>query len=387
MASDAPVEETADSQPFRLFQEPDRQVQRARWRLGLWNGALLGLAVALGIWGTELLVLFGVPFAGRFVPALLGLLTLTLTGAAIGWLTARCNQILLTAILWLLATALWAILAGHLPYAAFTWYGWLQAPGLWGVPLFPYSGGLWGALVVAGLLTHIVLVVLALLQEYRLEGIQGALHADRKLNRRAWLLLLWPLPLVFLATLAPNLSGEEQLWRAPRLVHEAIETGRSHQGDLFALSRQEGINYNAVAGIRDQLTGDYSLQLGEILPEMATVIIVAQFDSGAWINCRVLAGNLNFCYDVAPIYFDDLAAAVAGQPPADCPNCSFRDDGAWRNWLHERQPQLGPAPTISKLLQQGNYVLMRLESPQGDYAVQCRLRGLNSVHLEWCEES
>ena len=387
MASDTPVEEKGKtSQPFQLFQAPDRQLEAARARLGMWNGLIIGLAVALGIWGTELVALLGVPFAGRFVPVLLGLLTFALLGAATGWLTARLNRALITTLLWLLLTGLWAYLAGHLPYRAYTWNAWLRAPDYWGVDIFPFAGAAWGALIVAGLLTHIVVVVLALLQEYRLEGIQATLGENRRLSRRSWVLLLAPFPFVLLMTLATRVTGGEQIWRAPYLVDQAIQVGRDYQGDLFALSREEGVNYNAVAGIREQLAGDYTLYLGEILPEITTTVVVADFDSGAWIICRVLAGNLNFCFDAAPIYYAETAAAIAGEPPADCLNCTFRDTFDWRGWLQRRQDQLGSNPTITRELMQGSYVLLRIDSSESDYSVQCQFRGLNTIRLDWCKE-
>ncbi|MCA9988768.1 MAG: hypothetical protein KDE09_01350 [Anaerolineales bacterium] len=387
MASDAPIEEEkTPPAPFQLFQAPDRQWEAARARLGFLNGLLIGVAVALGIWGTELVALLGVPFAGRFVPVLLGLLTFGLLGAIIGWLTARLNKALVTILSWLALTGLWAYLAGHLPYRAYTWYAWLRAPEFWGTDIFPFAGAAWGALVVAGLLTHIVIIVLALLQEFRLEGLQATLGQNKRPGRRTWLLLLAPLPVVLLMTLATHVTGGEQIWRAPYLVDHAIQVGRDYQGDLFELSRQEGVNYNAVASIRDQIGGRYTLHLGEILPEIATTVVVADFDNGAWIICRILAGNLNYCFDAAPIYFAETAAAIAGEPPADCLNCTFRDSFDWRGWLHRRQDQLGANPTITRELMQGNFVWLRISSSESDYSVRCQFRGLNTIKLDWCQE-
>jgi len=171
-----------------------------------------------------------------------------------------------------------------------------------------------------------------------------------------------------------------------QLVHEAIQTGRTYDGNLFELSLEKGFNYNAISGVRDQMSANYALQIGESdLVETLTVFVVAHFDNGAWINCRILADQLSFCYDASPPYTQGLRLLITGEP-SDCANCNVRADATLREWLHARKDRLTGQPHFSRVAQYGSTVLMRAESPDGGYSIECRLHGISSTAVESCVE-
>lgn len=371
---------------IKRFAELNKQNQNTTMKPGLLNGAMLGLALGIGTWGSEIIMLLPLPMPWRLVPALSGLFLFLCLGAGVGWLTARFNKGGLTLILWLAVTALMSVIAGHIPFEGRTLITWLVAPRFWGLPVYPYQGAGWAALVVAGLFNLVVVAVLALLQEYRLEQIQSEMNSDQKLSGRAWFRLLLPMPFIIALSLVTNAATSRQMWQSPQLVHRAIQNGRTYEGDLFQLGLQDGLNYNAIAGVRDQMSDEYTLLLGEINPATDTIIVVAHFDNGAWINCRILSQHLNFCSDATSPFISEVAAAIAGQPPADCAGCTFRDAGNWRGWLHERQAVLGDNPEITRLAQQGKYVFIHIQSSRSAAAAVCRFNGLAPVHLEHCEE-
>jgi hypothetical protein len=163
----------------------------------------------------------------------------------------------------------------------------------------------------------------------------------------------------------------------------------SYEGDLFELSRQEGLNYNALRGVREQLTPVYSLQIAEIDEESSATIVSVHFDNGAWINCQFIADNLVNCFDAAPPYSSGLSGIIRGEPipdPADCRGCFPRLDEEWIEWLQARHDRLGDAPAINRLAQWGSHVLMRLEGETAGYTVECLFRGAIPVRLESCQE-
>jgi hypothetical protein len=199
---------------------------------------------------------------------------------------------------------------------------------------------------------------------------------------------LLPLPLVFAAGLAADDLVNSPERRALKLVHEAISTGRTYPGDLFELSLKRGVNYNAIAGVRDQMGERHSLSIGEVsLGAANTVVVVAHFDNGAWIHCRVTAGQLLHCSDASPTYVDGLVTLlVQGDSPAGCGECTIEVDGAQRDWLPARCRNWGRSPQVTFLAQWGNGVVMGAESPAGECAVECLFQGMNPVRLVTCQD-
>lgn len=363
----------------------DTPLHHLSLHLGLRNGALIGLALALGAWGPEAIALAGAPLRLLYPGLILGTLALLVLGGLAGWLAAWFEGALAGALVWLLAAGLmtWAI--GHLPYEGHSLIVWLADRPFWGLPIYPFSASAQARMTVAGFFILILLTILGLVQDYRLESIRAAVNAEDRLDGRAWFLLALPLPLVFGAGLIANTLVNTPLRTAPQLVHEAIRTGRTYPGDLFALNLERGLNYNAIAGVRHQMSARYSLMIGEAdLGPGQTVFVVAHFDNGAWINCRVVAGQLSHCYDASPPYLRGFPALLTGESLDDCQECFVKVSDEQRAWLLERGDRLAGPPRVTRLAQWGSHVLMHAEGPAGGYAVECLLRGISPVRLERC---
>ncbi|UCC65201.1 MAG: hypothetical protein JSV36_09270 [Anaerolineae bacterium] len=174
---------------------------------------------------------------------------------------------------------------------------------------------------------------------------------------------------------------------AQQLVHRAIRTGRTYPGDLFELGQADGINYSAISGVRDQMTGHYSLTVGQITLGVANaVVVVAYFDNAAWINCRVTADQLFHCYDASPPYRQGFPALLtAGETPPDCRACTVVVSEAQRAWLLAQPENVAGPPHVTRLAQWGSHVLMRAEWPANGYAAECLFHGLSPVTLECCQ--
>jgi hypothetical protein len=234
----------------------------------------------------------------------------------------------------------------------------------------------------------LLLAILGLLQSYRLEGIVSETEADGRLSARAWFLLALPLPLLFAAGLAADDLVNKPERRALRLVDEAIRTGRTYPGDLFALSLEEGINYNAIAGVREQMSAGYSLLTGEVsLGASNAVAVVAHFDNGAWINCQVAADQLLNCFDASPPYLLGLPALLThGETPEDCRPCTIKVGDEQRDWLLAQRGDWAASPRVARLAQWGSYVLVRARSPADGHTVECLLHGIRPVTLDHCQK-
>jgi hypothetical protein len=279
----------------------ERAAARTLERLGLLNGLLFGLALALGAYLPEVLALgFGPTRFVLPVAALGGLLMVAISTLA-GWVGARFTASYAAPLAWLVAAGLIMLVAGHVPYEGRSLMIWLADRRFWGRDLYPFDAFALVRMLLAGFFIGLGLIVFGLLQDYRLEGVRGALNRGR-LSLRAALLLLLPVPLIAGVGLAADNNVSEPLRVAPRLVETAFTIARTYSGDLAALSRETGENYGAVNSVRHLIgEADYTLMLGAMdLGPSQTVYVVAHFDNGAWVNCRVLANQLSHCYDASP---------------------------------------------------------------------------------------
>ena len=371
-----------------LSSDRDIQLRRLSLRLGLRNGLLIGLALASGAWAPDAIVLSKVPARLLYPSLLLGCLALLLLAGLAGWLAARFGGALAGGLIWLLAAIpiTWTI--GHLPYEGRSLTAWLADRRFWGLPIYSFSPAAQARLLMAGFFVALILGILGLIQDYRLEGIRAGINAGGRLEGRAWLLLVLPLPLVLGAGLIADNLVNRPLRTPLQLVYEAICTGRTYPGDLFELSLERGFNYNAISGVRDQMSAGYSLSIGKVeLGVASTIFVVADFDNGAWINCRVTADQLSFCYDASPPYQQGFPSLLTtGETPEDCQECTVKINDEQRAWLLERSQNFAGSPRFTHPAQWGSYVLMLAESPTGDYAIECLSHGISPVRLERCQE-
>lgn len=356
-------------------------------RLGLINGLLIGLALGLGAWGMEAWRIAQLPIPLYLPSLLLGLAAMAALGGAVGWLSSRIARTPVTVLLWGVTAILAMLLMGYLPYYGRTLVAWLADTRFWGQPLYPYTlGGTVVGLVFGSLLILLALGLLALLQGHRLESVTAEAGHRGRLNGRAWLSLLLPLPLVFVAALVTQSMMSNPAAAATNVVYEAIELARVYEGDLIDLEQETGVEVTALRGVHDRLGETYSLAIVDMNPLNSTVIIRADFDNGAWLYCRVINDQLSFCYDAAPAYTIGLRSLITGEPPPeDCRGCILQAEDEAAAWLAERRDAFGPEPAIERVAQSGSHVLMRVTGEAG-LAAECWIAGVTPARLLECTE-
>lgn len=357
--------------------------------LGLLNGALLGLALAIGLWGAQAVALPPLPLALKYHSLLLAAGLLILLCALVGGLTVWVERTTVTALLWLGTAVAATALVAIEPFQGRTLAVWLADGRFWGLPIYPFTPPspwlfLLG-LLPASLFLLLLFGVLALFQGSRLAGVDQERGENGRLNRHAWSRLLLPLPLALLGGYVTANIVADKSWQALPTVHRAIQTARSYEGDLFGLGLAEGVNYAAAGGVVEQLGGPYHLILGEVDELATTTIVIAEFASGAWINCRLINEQLNYCYDAAPPYTLGLAGLFTGatELPA-CTNCFPDLTPEAQVWLAAHRTAFGPDPRVSRQAQYGGYVLMAVQSADGSRRAECLFDSPNHPRLVSC---
>ncbi len=359
------------------------------YRLAALNGALIGLSISLGVWGREIFTLRNLPVSPKYGSILVASLLLIGLGGLTGWLTARLARTLATVLLWLVTAVLAAFIISFQPYQIRTAVIWLTNFKFWGLNAYPFVDlsllSLIG-IVVAGFFIVLILILLAVFQDYRLANLQVEMGNGRWPTGPVWKSLLLPLPLVILAAFLTSQIMGAGSWQAIPLVYKAIEVSRAYDGDLFELGRHEGVNYNALKGVRDLLGPDYSLTLSEIDPVSLTTNVAAIFADGGWINCRVVNEQLSFCYDASPPYTSGLAGLLAGETePEECRDCFPNPEPEAQTWLDAHRGTFGDDPQISRQAQFGSYVIMTITSADGSQAAECLFQGVSNVRLLRCQ--
>lgn len=393
MAQTDPLDHSIPRSLFTLPQEVDHEALPSFHRLGLAYGLLIGLAIALGFWLPKVIVLARLPLWFPYGGAIVSSLAVLLLGGATGWLTSYMRRAILVMATWLVTAVLICISLGALPPIGQTWVIWLADGRFAQLPIYqPPAHLFWWSYAIAGFLLISLLTLMAVLQNFNLVKAHQELVNGRRLNLNAAVILLLPMLLAgFLGAIFPDLSTS-----APRdalaVTHEAIQRVRTVEGDLFQLSRESGLNYNALASVADQLEGTYTLQLNDVDEAWSSAVITVHFASGAWINCLT---NINqqrvtyfsFCFDAAIPFTAGMNHLLYNNVPADsCRRCEVTADSSWRSWLQARAAQFEAIPEWQRVAQHGRFVIMQATNPATSFGISCRLEGADVVQLVSCEE-
>lgn len=377
----------AEARSYELdLNAPEHHSRPAYRRLGLLNGLLIGLALGLGAWALEMVRVARLPLPLAVPTLLLGTVLMTLVGGLTGWLSARIHNTLATVLLWLGAGVAALFIIGYTPFLGRSVVVWLADPRFFGRHVFPNTlGGTTTGLILGGVLIFLVLGVLGLLQNHRLEGLVHEVGRRQLPNGRAWAALLLPLPIVFLVSMATSSVMSNPAASAAEITHRAILQAQPIEGDLRDVPGVGNTGLLSLRPVQDRIDGPFTLGIAGVDAATSTVIVTADFDNGAWINCRVINGQLTFCYDAEPPFTTGLVSLVTGQPlPAECPGCTLQTTDAAAAWLTERRAQFGAQPTAERLAQWGNTVLMRVE---GDaLTAECWIEGVSPAVLTECGE-
>lgn len=383
----------AESKPVNRidldFSAGDRDTAPLYRRLSTLNGLLIGLAVGLGAWGSEAARVARLPMTGYLPLLLAGIGLLAALGALVGWLTGRIARTPLTVVLWTLTGMAFMLILSYLPYQGRTLSVWLIDSRFRGRDIYPFTmEATTTALLLGGFFIILALAGLGLVQNYRLE--QSVLHAGRggRLSARGWVSLLLPLPLVYLAGMVTYNAMTNPAASAAQLVHRAIPVARDHEGDLRTLELGDGVSYAAFRPVHEMLRGgDYTLSVVDVNPLAATVVVGVDFPAtGAWIYCRVVNNQLNFCYDASLPYTQGLRSLVTGTPPPEgCLACVLQATDEAAAWLDGHRAGFGPDPTIERLARQGSHVIMRVTGDE--LTADCRIEGITPMRLTECSEA
>ncbi|WP_420641157.1 hypothetical protein [Candidatus Leptofilum sp.] len=380
--------------PHRLLelpQELDHESLPSFRRLGLVQGLLIGLAIAIGFWLPKMMVMSRLPVWFPYGGAIVSGLAVLLLGGITGWLASYLRQPLLAMLVWLGAAVLICVSLGMLPPIGQNWTVWLADDRFSGLPVVQSPTHLfWWSYVIAGFLLLVVLPFLAIVQNTNLVQAHQELVHGRRLNKQVAFRLLLPALLAgFIGALFPDLTTSAPR-EALQVTDQAIQRVREYDGDLFQLSLDTDFNYSALDSVADQLDGPYTLLVNEVDEAWSNAVITAHFESGAWVNCRVIisqerATYFSFCFDAGIPFSDGMNRLMLGNVlDDDCRRCGVTADATWQNWLQERATLFEESPVWERVAQHGRFVIIQAVTDQNSQ-ITCQLEGSEMVQLVSCE--
>ncbi len=361
--------------------------RRFLW-LGTLNGLLIGGTLALGAWGIEVYQLAKLPVSRAYSGIILSSVVLLLLCAGIGWVTSRWSKTPLTVLAWGGTAVFTTALIERTPTTMQTVAIWLADGRFWGLPLYPVTTeASLAAYLLSGIFLILAMLLVGIFQELRLLSLGREFLGQKRPSLMAWLRFLLPLALVAGAAIITSSMFPNPFASSLKIVHQTIQVARTYEGDLFTLGLEDGISYAAINGVRDQLDGPYVLSIGTLDQETGTVLVMANFDSGAWIKCRLVYAQLSFCEDASLPYTLGFTHLLTGAPlPDDCAGCLPRLGPELAGWLTVRQSHFAEPLIVTRQAAEGSFVLMRAETANGRYAVECWFSGQPRVQLDRCTE-
>ena len=109
----------------------ETRFQRVSLGLGLRNGLLIGLALALGTWALHVVSLTPTHVRLLYPPLILGGLALLALGGLAGWLAAWSASTLAGGLIWTGVAVLMSIVISHVPYDGHNLTVWLADRRFW----------------------------------------------------------------------------------------------------------------------------------------------------------------------------------------------------------------------------------------------------------------
>jgi hypothetical protein len=286
-------------------------LRKEKWINGLIYGTLAGVTYAGLVWGYDAYLLAQANAALPWLKLALGG-TLAVVGLGFtGWLTARLDSPLLSALLWLISGVVLAWAAAYLSYGNLTVLLRLLAPDLlahYSAPIGTIFSQRW---TILAFLVGLASILIGLLE---LPLVEAAAMAPGPIGRMLPLTVCIPIALL-LGLLTDNLVNEKQraaILAMDELIRYALET----EGQAVNPQKAAEMHLRAADPLRPYLHQERRLQVDSFDTELTVVNVLVGFP-GTWFVCSTYYSKPNYCnpYEKGQPALPPAAGAQE-QPPA-----------------------------------------------------------------------
>jgi hypothetical protein len=282
---------------------------------GLIYGALAGFCFALAAWGYDAAELDAARAILPWTKFAAGVVITTLLGMLAGWLTARIDNTLVGALLWLATGVLFSIIAGILPYQGVSLAQNLLVPEIAERTNYPLTGAaiirMWITLLTVGLSILFVGI-------FELVLIDSATTSESFVYR--WLALSACIPLALLGGyIGADIQINKPLRDPVLSVHRVLEFARANEGQTIDRMLAREMRVSSLRFLSKAIYGPYRLVLGSFDEFLSQVTVLIDFND-AWARCIAIDGNLTFCEAI-----DEAVKAPPGSSPIQISSALIKD--------------------------------------------------------------
>ena len=352
------------------------ELQREKRVNGILFGLVAGLALSVGIWGLDAYMLSQAHAEWAWLKFLIGTPFVMLVGGVAGWLTARFDNVLIGAIIWLLTSLAVVWFASHVAFQGLSLVIGYLKPDFAGLDIYPFVES---ARARMSFLYIVVGVLMALGGGFEMFFVESATRASG-FFARLFSLLTCAVIFIPVGLAVDNLINASL--RAPLVgVNELIELGLQDELTPFTIQEKRAMGLSAIKPFGERIHKPYHLYLGTYDPmDLSEASIYIDFD-GEWGTCFAVGDQTIFCQLSRDRYVQKFACLVASDFKS---SCDVRSTPEKLVQPKEMLAQLSDTPSKFGVLSQGgSAILLVAESSQGQQ-LQCVFREAGEVELDRC---
>lgn len=353
------------------------QLVKEKYLNGLRFGLMAGLGYSLALWGLDGLAMAGSSVHLPWMKLVIGLPACLLLGAIAGWLSARFDNGLLSAVFWLVTSICFVWIASHVPFDGVTRFTGLLFPELEGLNLYPFVEV---ARLRMSLLYVIVGVLMVIGGAFEMFVVETASRTTSAASRWLYLSLAGLIIFGAIGLLVDDLINKPL--RQPLVsIHELIEFGKQAQVQPVTQDevRQRGLR--ALNPFGDMIYEPYRLILGHYDPETITETSVYIDFNGTWGSCFLIGNTPMYCQLSRDLYEQRLACLMGSGKDLSC-RMKLTEQG--REELESLKQIVGDQPEIITYTQNGTAVLLDVSAKGAGHHL-CFLHATGDIYFEGCE--
>lgn len=274
------------------FIRPD--ILKTKHRFGIIFGIITGLAFAAATWGLDALLMSRIHAYQPWLKLIIGVLVCAPVGGLAGWLAAKLDKPMFSALIWLAAAAVFAWLSTVNSFQIFPNLVKQIEPELQSFVDYTVYENLGTRTALAYIWTGIFGLLVGVLQLPLSEGAVFSATYGSKLIP----LLVTAVIMVLCGVIVDNLNNEP--FRSPvvaldRVVQFAIET----RGQEIDPKLARDMRRSTVRAIEDWLDRPYYFVVARFDRELGLMHVYANF-GGDWADCTVVFNQPSFCKPLTP---------------------------------------------------------------------------------------
>ncbi len=257
-------------------------------------GAIAGLAFALSLWGWDAILLNQHHAFHPWSKLIVGVLICVMAGTVTGWLSARVEKGVYTALFWLGLSIVFSLLTVALPLRiAPSVSTWLE-PQLGGLLNYGMDDNFMTRFQVAFIWNAVFSLIAGILQAPLVEPASFSTSIFGKSAP----FLACAIILSLGGFTADNLNNEP-LRNAVISMDETISFAMEHQGEEIdpAVSREKHLA--SLRTIEESLSESRKLIVGSYDEFFGQINVLVKFENG-WAECTTLYGQASFCKPISP---------------------------------------------------------------------------------------